>query len=566
MKTRIEDLINFFPNDNFAVEIFDTIGIGSDSLSDIASDEYGRSFITRDEFLDFYNRHKDKIDVNKYMAYTAYVINGMDNFAKGLPLVTNDEFQSMRKEAVKRIKDIVRKNPNTRIYFLDKVDGRIVVEDFESNDILKNERTKKISPKSKKYEKQLEDDSFLKELTSLIRVEDLKKFMPTDLVKMINKKGEQNTALTYFAGKSDEEIDEYIEEHRVELEQFSFHNVCEDVLKYRDRIDMEQFMLIAAYRSKELLGAFTSLESRKQEADSVKTMAEVYNVMVDISEILGKSSKIKIKGKIIDATAPDRELKHIPYSARDLSKDVEIFAEKVKPSNFILREDPLANKEQANITSLKGLFQKVESGEGIITPEEKEEMRKAEPLKEYRINFRTPEYREKLLKSSEKPPIVYRGTKGKAYEGYAVYIYKDLNFAVLECFYKKNRDGAGRYSYEDASSVIVPTEMLEKVLKSKTKLENIPLQKEYSAPKPLAEGESILYTTNPQSRSRKKYIRKEEHRRPVRIPHKKNWDITMNGIVKGEINPFEAIIIKRKARKKAEQVEERVVRSTDDDA
>ena len=566
MKTRIEDLINFFPNDNFAVEIFDTIGIGSDSLSDIASDEYGRSFITRDEFLDFYNRHKDKIDVNKYMAYTAYVINGMDNFAKGLPLVTNDEFQSMRKEAVKRIKDIVRKNPNTRIYFLDKVDGRIVVEDFESNDILKNERTKKISPKSKKYEKQLEDDSFLKELTSLIRVEDLKKFMPTDLVKMINKKGEQNTALTYFAGKSDEEIDEYIEEHRVELEQFSFHNVCEDVLKYRDRIDMEQFMLIAAYRSKELLGAFTSLESRKQEADSVKTMAEVYNVMVDISEILGKSSKIKIKGKIIDATAPDRELKHIPYSARDLSKDVEIFAEKVKPSNFILREDPLAIEEQANITSLKGLFQKVESGEGIITPEEKEEMRKAEPLKEYRINFRTPEYREKLLKSSEKPPIVYRGTKGKAYEGYAVYIYKDLNFAVLECFYKKNRDGAGRYSYEDASSVIVPTEMLEKVLKSKTKLENIPLQKEYSAPKPLAEGESILYTTNPQSRSRKKYIRKEEHRRPVRIPHKKNWDITMNGIVKGEINPFEAIIIKRKARKKAEQVEERVVRSTDDDA
>lgn len=208
----------------------------------------------------------------------------------------------------------------------------------------------------------------------------------------------------------------------------------------------------------------------------------------------------------------------------------------------------------------------MESGEGIITPEEKEEMRKAEPLKEYRINFRTPEYREKLLKSSEKPPIVYRGTKGKAYEGYAVYIYKDLNFAVLECFYKKNRDGAGRYSYEDASSVIVPTEMLEKVLKSKTKLENIPLQKEYSAPKPLAEGESILYTTNPQSRSRKKYIRKEEHRRPVRIPHKKNWDITMNGIVKGEINPFEAIIIKRKARKKAEQVEERVVRSTDDDA
>ena len=566
MKTRIEDLINFFPNDNFAVEIFDTIGIGSDSLSDIASDEYGRSFITRDEFLDFYNRHKDKIDVNKYMAYTAYVINGMDNFAKGLPLVTNDEFQSMRKEAVKRIKDIVRKNPNTRIYFSDKVDGRIVVEDFESKDILKNERTKKISPKSKKYEKQLEDDSFLKELTSLIRVEDLKKFMPTDLVKMINKKGEQNTALTYFAGKSDEEIDEYIEEHRVELEQFSFHNVCEDVLKYRDRIDMEQFMLIAAYRSKELLGAFTSLESRKQEADSVKTMAEVYNVMVDISEILGKSSKIKIKGKIIDATAPDRELKHIPYSARDLSKDVEIFAEKVKPSNFILREDPLAIEEQANITSLKGLFQKVESGEGIITPEEKEEMRKAEPLKEYRINFRTPEYREKLLKSSEKPPIVYRGTKGKAYEGYAVYIYKDLNFAVLECFYKKNRDGAGRYSYEDASSVIVPTEMLEKVLKSKTKLENIPLQKEYSAPKPLAEGESILYTTNPQSRSRKKYIRKEEHRRPVRIPHKKNWDITMNGIVKGEINPFEAIIIKRKTRKKAKRVEKRVVRSTDDDA
>ena len=53
MKLRIEDLINFFPNDNFAVEIFDTICIGSDSLSDIASDEYGRSFITRDEFLDF---------------------------------------------------------------------------------------------------------------------------------------------------------------------------------------------------------------------------------------------------------------------------------------------------------------------------------------------------------------------------------------------------------------------------------------------------------------------------------------------------------------------------------
>ena len=65
MKLRIEDLINFFPNDNFAVEIFDTIGIGSDSLSDFASDEYGRSFITRDEFLDFCNRYKDKIEKDK---------------------------------------------------------------------------------------------------------------------------------------------------------------------------------------------------------------------------------------------------------------------------------------------------------------------------------------------------------------------------------------------------------------------------------------------------------------------------------------------------------------------
>ena len=570
MKLRIEDLINFFPNDTFAVEIFDTIGIGSDSLSDIASAEYKKSFITRDEFLDFYNRHKDKIDVNKYMAYTAYVINGMANLAKALPLVTNDEFQSMKEEAVKRIKDIVRKNPNTRIYFLDNVDGRMVIEDFESNDILKKERTPKIALKSKKYEKQVEDDSFLTELTSLIRVEDLKKFMPTDLVKMINKKGEQNTYLTYYVGKSNEEIDEYIEEHREELEQFSFHNVCEDVLKYRNRIDMEQFMLIAAYRAKELIDSFTSRESRKQESETVKTMAEVYNVMVDISEILGQNSKIKIKGKIVDATTSDRRLKYISYSARDLSKDVKAFAPKVKPNKFTLKEDPLVDEEEKDIT-LKGLFEKVKTDEEVISDEDKGKLKKAEPLREYRINFRTPEYREKLLKSSEKLPIVYRGKKGKAYEGYAVYIYQDLNFAVLECFYKRNRDGAGRYSYEDASSVIVPTEMLEKVLKSKRKLDNIPLQKEYGAPKPISEDEKVIYTTNPQSRNRKKYIRKEEYRRPVRIPHKKHWDITMKGIVKAKINPVEAIIVKKVSRKKAINQntaispEKKEFRSTDDE-
>ena len=572
MKLRIENLIDIFPNDRFAVEIFDTISIGTDSLSDIASVEYNTAFLSRKQFLDFYDKHKDKIDLNKYLAYMAYLINGTANLAKGSPLLTNNEQISMIKESLEKISDIVRKNPNVRIYLLDNVDGRMEIEDFESYDIFGRERDKELPQKLKKYEKQIEDDKFLTELTSLILVEDLKKFMPTDLVKMINKKGEQNAYLKYFIGKSDEEIDEYIKEHRVELEQFSFHNVSEDILKYRNRIDIEQFMLIAAYRSKEFVNRFTSVESRNQKSDSVKTIAEVYNLMVDVSNILGQTSKIKIKGKIADATTPDRRLKYIPYSARDLSKDVKILAKKIKPNKFTLKEDPLANVEERDIT-LKGLFEKVKPDEEIITSKEKEQLKKAEPLREYRINFRSPEYRESLLKSSDKPPIVYRGTKGKAFEGYAVYIYQDLKLSVLECFYKRNREGAERYSYGDASSVVVPIEMLEKVLKSKTKLENIPLQKEYSAPKPINEGERVIYTTNLQNIKRKKYIRKEEHRRPVRIPHKKNWDEIMQGIVKGKINPFEAVIVKRVSRKKdrlegiktTKNINNSTFRSTDDE-
>ena len=75
MKLRIENLIDIFPNDRFAVEIFDTISIGTDSLSDIASVEYNTAFLSRKQFLDFYDKHKDKIDLNKYFNIFCTIYN-----------------------------------------------------------------------------------------------------------------------------------------------------------------------------------------------------------------------------------------------------------------------------------------------------------------------------------------------------------------------------------------------------------------------------------------------------------------------------------------------------------
>lgn len=550
MKKEILDLVKMYPYKEMSTSVLDTISIGDCELSNLANKDYDTSSLLYERFLEFYYKHKDKMDKNKFMAYMAYILNKTEKL-KSYPFINDsDDIQIAKlKINVNRINEIVRKSPNVRIYLLENINGRFEITDFETYDILGKERDTELPKRFKKYENQIKDDKFLKKLVDLIDYEDLKNFIPIDLLKMIKEKEKNNLYLAYFKGKSDSDRIEYMESHEEELDKASNASICEDILKFRNRIDIEQFMLIAAYRGMEFINSLLDEKSKKQNPDNVKRLTDVYNSMVDISNILGKSNNIKIKGKIADLTATDGSYKSISYSAKHLARDVKALNEKVKPSKFTLKSDPLESEEEGDI-SLKGLFEKVGFDDEIVSDEDKIRLQKDEPLGPYRINFNSPECKESILKSSDKPPIVYRGTKGKAFEGYAVYIYQDLKFSVLECFYKKNQEGDERYSYGDASSVIVPIEMLEKVLKSKTILENIPLQKEYRAPKAINEGEKVIYTTNLQSLKRKKYIRKEEYRRPVRITHKKNWNVIMEGIIKGKINPFEAIIVKKVSRKK----------------
>lgn len=94
----------------------------------------------------------------------------------------------------------------------------------------------------------------------------------------------------------------------------------------------------------------------------------------------------------------------------------------------------------------------------------------------------------------------------------------------------------------------MPTEQLEEFLKSKEKLENIPLARELKAPSG-EKARPVKYVEHEKT-TKKQLNKRIEQRRPVRIYHTKNWRQRMSGILSGKINPFLITIVSSQRKRK----------------
>lgn len=348
-------------------------------------------------------------------------------------------------------------------------------------------------------------------------------------------------------GKTVDEAKDWFESTNKESISQIAPYILKTVLEFKQDIKLENLFMISAYRGREFLQR--SLEEKKEyTSEEAKKITEVYNTMVEVSRILEGMGNVKFKGSLLVEEAGEiPKEKRIVYTTKNLKYDLSHYRDNVLPSSLNVKGDLLQGLEEREI-DLKGTFEKIRRGEDVVKPEDDVER---DPLKVYKVGFISPEEKDKILQSSKETPIAYRGKTGKAYEGYAVYMYPQLKFAVVECFWKKDKTGEKRYPYSN-STVIVPMEQVDKVLASKKKLENVPTQKQYRRLH-AQEGKRMIFFTNTKRENREKMEKGQRlnSRKPVRVKHDANWKKVMQNVVQGKLNPFEIIIVESKRRNKS---------------
>lgn len=543
----LEKIMDAFPNIVCKLEQISAIAKPDTNLVEKFSENFGQGYVNTDKYKQFIIENSKDIDILRYLVYQKMIYEESLESNNVKPSKSLAEFDSEQlrqltaRKALQEINQFLEGESNVNIYFLTRrEDGLFEIKEYSTNP---NEHKQDKNLRSK-YDWIFEDDYMLGLLVGPLIASDLQKILPAKLADVVENKSVLNALIK--SRDTYEEV-EKVDDTNPEFRLNTVKEMIKELKRFRSKVDIEKLMLISAYRLK------TSIQNTEKNkpftSQDIEAIEDIYNSLIQVSEILGDSGKVKFKGKLEikseSTESATKKEKFVVYSARDLSRDIVNLRKIVLPSNYKMTADPLATEVEGEI-NLKGLFEKISPDEKVIDDTTKGEIERNNPLGKYRVNFVSPEERSQIFKSSRKPPITYRGKKGKAYEGHAVYIYEDLKLAILECYWKRDI----RFGYGD-STVIVPIEQLEKVLKSNKKLENIPLQKEYKAPQ-VKEDERAIYSLNTGGRTTRNHIRKQEDRRPIRCPHTKNWREKMIGIVSGEINPFEITIVSRRKRVKPE--------------
>lgn len=524
---KLVDILKLFPNSACDLKNLNAISNGRKDLIKIAEAEGLTNNRTLQAYEQFIKKHSDLIDLRRYLLFQYFNYD------------TPDLNRNVINNAKEQIKELLSGEPNTTVYFLEERDGLLEIDEHSIDEVLGIKKPKKEI--DTKYEKIFVDKKFLRDLIGTLMLSDLNKILPKHLAEQISFKSISNAV----AKSSDINLaTEDNQEYRLNVT----NEVIRDMEKFKDKIDIEKWLLIAGYRFKSNLEKH--YHNEKISEDEIRIINYYYNRLAQISSLLGDSKKVKFKGKLENGTD---QFEHVSISARDLGISVANLRKKVTPNNFELQEDSLKGLEESDI-SLNKLFKKVQEPQELLGDDESVEIGK---LEKYRVNFISPDEKKKMFYDYEEKPIAYRGTKGKAYEGYGVFIYPKKKFAMLECFFKKDKDGKKKFAY-DTATVIVPIEKLEDVLKSREKLEKIPLAKELKVPSG-EKAETVKYAEHERLERNVKHKRIEQ-RRPIRIYHTANWKKRIDGILSGKVNPFLISIVasgKKRTKEKAKQDKEK---------
>lgn len=531
-----------------------------------------RSFFNENELYKFVSKYKEKIDIDKFivlryklllerqrersesindnessryfdeitakMEKQGYAIIGEEyNDSSDIDSLNEQFYSKANSRLLQIMEENLRKSDNVVLYSLyqDEITGKIKIDRFSTYEVLGIREIKPVP-------KELEDNDLVLKSLNLLKPSDLIKVIPRDLYRVIVNKEIYEMAQT--KGKTVDETKDWFESaDRENIFQIAPY-IPKTVLEFKQDIKLENLFMISAYRGREFLQR--SLEEKKEyTSEEAKKITEVYNTMVEMSRILEGMGNVKFKGSLLVEEIPKE--KRIVYTTKNLKYDLSHYRDNVLPSSLNVKGDLLQGLEEREI-DLKGTFEKIRRGEDVVKPEDDVEK---DPLKVYKVGFISPEEKDKILQSSKETPIAYRGKTGKAYEGYAVYMYPQLKFAVVECFWKKDKTGEKRYPYSN-STVIVPMEQVDKVLASKKKLENVPTQKQYRRLH-AQEGKRMIFFTNTKRENREKMEKGQRlnSRKPVRVKHDANWKKVMQNVVQGKLNPFEIIIVESKRRNKS---------------
>lgn len=534
-----------------------------------------KSFFNENELYKFVRKYKEKIDIDKFivlryklllerqsersesindnensryfdeitakMEKQGYAIIGEEyNDSSDIDSLNEQFYSKANSRLLQIMEENLRKSDNVVLYslYLDEITGKIKIDRFSTYEVLGIRETKPVP-------KELEDNALVLKSLNLLKPSDLLKVIPRDLYRVIVNKEIYEMAQT--KGKTVDEAKDWFESTNKESISQIAPYILKTVLEFKQDIKLENLFMISAYRGREFLQR--SLEEKKEyTSEEAKKITEVYNTMVEVSRILEGMRNVKFKGSLLVEEAGEiPKEKRIVYTTKNLKYDLSHYRDNVLPSSLNVKGDLLQGLEEREI-DLKGTFEKIRRGEDVVKPEDDVER---DPLKVYKVGFISPEEKDKILQSSKETPIAYRGKTGKAYEGYAVYMYPQLKFAVVECFWKKDKTGEKRYPYSN-STVIVPMEQVDKVLASKKKLENVPTQKQYRRLH-AQEGKRMIFFTNTKRENREKMEKGQRlnSRKPVRVKHDANWKKVMQNVVQGKLNPFEIIIVESKRRNKS---------------
>lgn len=437
------------------------------------------------QFLVKYNKH---IDMYKYatMQLKAYsdVINNWEQYRGRM-----DTSYEENRRIVGQLVDLI-KDREVNIYYLDFKDNNYLeVRQISSQEYIDSFYGKQTEPKQTNPELlELSKEDTIFKMANSILLSDLADVCmePRKLGKLLRQEIIYNSLMD--AGLIDaEKVTDYVpgevlqmskeNERTYAYKQALVSNCVEAMARFSDNINYEQLLLCSAYRCKEYLSE--ELKEEQKDSEQLHEIVGIYNNMIEFSKKMGKSN-VKLKAKLEEARTGRST--YVQYSSKSLSYDIAAFGKRVLPNAFSIKQDILQPMEQGEIKK-PSTFEKVTKGESIVSKQMMEQLDKKDRMTKYKKFFVSPEEKMELLQSSEPAPTAYRGKIDGAYKGYAAFIYEKLGIAVLECFWKEDREGNMKYPYGDAT-VIAPIEDLDTILQeSKKKLDNIPIVREYKAPK-----------------------------------------------------------------------------------
>lgn len=489
---------------------------------------------------DFLVKNQDKIDNRKYLLANLYTsLKIVDEWSENRKTVSIKKQKLL--EGIRIMTQMLKKEQDITMCFLD-TDDPFEVERISLREILRRAEGKKPeNPKDQRFDK-IDQSGLLQRAVNVIYISDLGDCVanPKELGECIGLVATRK-ALYKMEIATKEQIGKipgdklyYLGRqlnNNIEYRTYLRDAVCEQILKHRDSCDFDKLLMCAAYRSKEFIQK--EVENKQKTPMRVAELEFSYNIIVDAYNELSENN-VKFRTKLVDQEKESK--KNVKYSIREMKSDLKRLSQLIAPSNFVMPKETTSVLAGLPEDPIKKPVLERTTREAILAEQAKiNSQSNNQWFAKQKAHFVSPEEKMDIL-TLDKEAEISKGIEGGAFEGYVMARYPSRKMAILECIWERDKDGNQVYPYGN-STVIVPEEMLDTVLKSKKKLENIQTMKELK----ISEKEINLQAR----KEEREGIEAKEHkqnRRPVRKNHGKTWKSSIIGIVTGKIDPFKTTI------------------------